>query len=180
MVRACRISLSSHAAGSEQSEHPLLAAVVPPHSLFFGGHAWQGAGTSGAPAPSPPSPHPLPASLTVSPELSPRRGLHSFGWRQALGASQISAPPTSPPPLLCFFPVRAGMGRLSLPQFHEGEGGSSRLSDEESINRSLYLFHGLQSMRMVAAFCAHTPLLRRGAGAEFLLDFRGCPLGAWP
>ena len=103
LVRACRISLSSHAAGSEQSEHPLLDAVVPPHSLFFGGHAWQGAGTSGAPAPSPPSPHPLPASLTVSPELSPRRGLHSFGWRQALGASQISAPPTSPPPLLCFF-----------------------------------------------------------------------------
>ena len=62
---------------------------------------------------------------------------------------------SSPPPLLCFFPVLAGMGRLSLPQFHEGEGGSSRLSDEESINRSLYLFHGLQSMRMVAAFCAH-------------------------
>lgn len=111
---------------------------------------------SATPHPPPPSPpHPLPASLTVSPELSPRRGLHSFGWRQALGASQISAPPTSPPPLLCFFPVVAGMGGLSLPQFHKGEGGRSRLSDEESTNRSLYLFNGLQSMRMVAALCAH-------------------------
>lgn len=143
----------------QSSQHALLDSAVPPHPLFFRGHAWQGAGTFGAP----PAPHPVPASLTVSPELSPRRGLHSFGWRQALGASRISAPPTSPHPPL-FFPVLAGMGRLSLPQFHEGEGGSSRLSNEESTNRSLYLLDGLQSLRMVTALCAYAGERSRSRG----------------
>ena len=43
------------------------------------------------------APTPSCPCFSVSPELSPRRGLHSFGWRQAPGASLISAPPTSPP-----------------------------------------------------------------------------------
>ena len=83
---ACRISLSSHSAGSESATSSGRSG--PSSALIFRGHTWQGGQNFWSPSFSP---HRLRASLTVSHEPLPRRGLRSFRWHLALEASQISA-----------------------------------------------------------------------------------------
>ena len=133
----------------QSSQCALLDSAVPPHPLCFRGHhAWQGAGTSGAP--------PLPSCpcFSVSPELSPRRGLHSFGWRQAPGASLISAPPTSPPPASVF--SSSGRNGPTFPPAVSWERRRQLQIKWRRINKPIPLPVGWSAVAEdVIALCAH-------------------------